>query len=183
MLREEHFLASSGAAVNTFVCDAVMCQIHDMENCVTACATGLHKCLEHRRRTSFGLLDNNMMAIMYSLVLFTMCLSLVTPSMAQHRKKVLVLGGDGMLGSETVARLKLKGHDITILHRGSWYWDSSLRIKPWVNFVQCDRDRFNECADKLGEITREKGMFDAVIDFSGYKPSHVKVNSRPLLHT
>lgn len=79
-----------------------------------------------------------------------------------------------MLGSETVARLKLRGHDITILHRGTWYWDSALRIKPWVKFVQCDREDFDVCADKLGDITREKGIFDAVIDFSGYKPSHIK---------
>ena len=85
-----------------------------------------------------------------------------------------------MLGSETVARMKLRGHDITILHRGTWYWDSALRIKPWVNFVQCDREDFDVCVDKLGEITREKGMFDAVMDFSGYKPSHIKVNRGPL---
>lgn len=111
-------------------------------------------------------------------------LSLATTSVAQSRyqQKILVLGGDGMLGSETVARLKLRGHDITILHRGTWYWDSALRIKPWVNFVQCDREDFDVCADKLGDITREKGMFDAVIDFSGYKPSHIKVNRGPLSH-
>ena len=137
---------------------------------------GLRSALSEETRIS------SFMAVMYSLALFVLYLSLVTPSIAQHKKKVLVLGGDGMLGSETVARLKLRGHQITILHRGTWYWDSSLRIKPWVNFVQCDRDRFKECADKLGDITREKGMFDAVIDFSGYKPSHIKVNSRPLLH-
>ena len=120
------------------------------------------------------------MAAMYSLFLFAV-LYLGTPSRAQNRKRILVLGGDGMLGSETVARLKLRGHDITILHRGKWYWDSSIRIKPWVNFVQCDRDRFNMCADQLGDITREKGMFDAVIDFSGYRPSQIKVNMKQSL--
>lgn len=83
-----------------------------------------------------------------------------------------------MLGSETVARLKLRGHDATILHRGNWYWDSSIRIKPWVNYIQCDRDNLNDCADKLGDITREKGIFDAVIDFSGYRPSQIKVNKQ-----
>lgn len=79
-----------------------------------------------------------------------------------------------MLGSETVARLKLRGHDITILHRGNWYWDSWTRIKPWVDFVRCDRDRFNECADELADIAKVKGVFDAVIDFSGYRASQVK---------
>lgn len=122
---------------------------------------------------------------MCSIAAFLFCLSLVTTGVAQsrYRQKILVLGGDGMLGSETVARLKLKGHDITVLHRGTWYWDSALRIKPWVNFIQCDRNHFNDCADKLGDITREKGMFDAVIDFSGYKPSNIKVNRGPLLYT
>ena len=116
------------------------------------------------------------MASMYFLALFALlCLSSCAQNAAQSRKKILVLGGDGMLGSETVARLKLRGHDITVLHRGNWYWDSSLRIKPWVNFIQCDRDHLKECFDKLGDVTREKGLWDAVIDFSGYTPNHIKV--------
>lgn len=86
-----------------------------------------------------------------------------------------------MLGSETVARLKLRGHDITIAHRGKWYWDSALRIKPWVKFVPCDRAKFNDCAERLGDVTQEKGMFDVVFDFSGYRSSDIKVNSHPLL--
>lgn len=79
-----------------------------------------------------------------------------------------------MLGSETVARLKLRGHDITIAHRGTWYWDSALRIKPWVKFVPCDRAKFNDCAERLGDVTQEKGMFDVVFDFSGYRSSDIK---------
>ena len=115
-----------------------------------------------------------MLSLSLSAVLF---LGLCISSAVGYGQKILVLGGDGMLGSETVARLKLRGNDITVLHRGTWYWDSSKRIKPWVNFIQCDRDYFNECADKLGDVTREKGMWDAVFDFSGYKPKQIKVNS------
>ena len=115
-----------------------------------------------------------MLSLGLSAVLF---LGLCISSAVGYGQKILVLGGDGMLGSETVARLKLRGNDITVLHRGTWYWDSSKRIKPWVNFIQCDRDYFNECADKLGDVTREKGMWDAVFDFSGYKPKQIKVNS------
>lgn len=107
-------------------------------------------------------------------LLAVLCFSFSFLSIVQARKRILVLGGDGMLGSETVARLKLRGHDITVLHRGNWYWDSSTRIKPWVNFVRCDRDSFNECVVQLVDITKEKGLFDAVIDFSGYKPGQVK---------
>ena len=122
------------------------------------------------------------MAMSSLAVLILFLLSLATTSVAQasYQQRILVLGGDGMLGSETVARLKLRGHHITVLHRGTWYWDSALRIKPWANFVQCDRENFDDCADKLGDITREKGIFDAVMDFSGYKPGHIKVNRRPL---
>lgn len=115
-----------------------------------------------------------------ALILFLLSLATTGKAQSRYQQRILVLGGDGMLGSETVARLKLRGHDITILHRGTWYWDSALRIKPWVKFVQCDREDFDVCADKLGDITREKGIFDAVIDFSGYKPSHIKVNRGPL---
>ena len=115
-----------------------------------------------------------MLSLGLSAVLF---LGLCISSAVGYGQKILVLGGDGMLGSETVARLKLRGNDITVLHRGTWYWDSSKRIKPWVNFIQCDRDYFNECSDKLEDVTREKGMWDAVFDFSGYKPKQIKVNS------
>lgn len=115
-----------------------------------------------------------------ALILFLLSLARTGIAQSRYQQRILVLGGDGMLGSETVARLKLRGHDLTILHRGTWYWDSALRIKPWANFVQCDREKFDVCADKLGDITREKGLFDVVIDFSGYKPSHIKVNRCPL---
>ena len=115
-------------------------------------------------------------------LLAVLCFSFSFLSIVQAQKRILVLGGDGMLGSETVARLKLRGHDITVLHRGNWYWDSSTRIKPWVNFVRCDRDSFNECVVQLVDITKEKGLFDAVIDFSGYKPGQVKVNKPSLLY-
>ena len=99
-----------------------------------------------------------------------------------QRKKILVLGGDGLLGSETVARLKLRGHDVTVLNRGTWYWDSAERIKPVVTFIQCDRNKLNACSQKLQDVTREKIFFDVVMDFSGYRRHHIKVtNSRPLL--
>lgn len=133
---------------------------------------------EWRQRGLFShsnfFVDNTMLSLGLSAVLF---LGLCISSAVGYGQKILVLGGDGMLGSETVARLKLRGNDITVLHRGTWYWDSSKRIKPWVNFIQCDRDYFNECADKLGDVTREKGMWDAVFDFSGYKSKQIKVNS------
>ena len=123
---------------------------------------------------SNSFIDKTMLSFGLSAVLF---LGLCISSAVGYGQKILVLGGDGMLGSETVARLKLRGNDITVLHRGTWYWDSSKRIKPWVNFIQCDRDYFNECSDKLEDVTREKGMWDAVFDFSGYKPKQIKVNS------
>ena len=149
------------------------------------CQKITHRKLRDIKQTLAGLPSVKcwLKAIMTSLALLAvLCFSFSFLSIVQARKRILVLGGDGMLGSETVARLKLRGHDITVLHRGNWYWDSSTRIKPWVNFVRCDRDSFNECVVQLVDITKEKGLFDAVIDFSGYKPGQVKVNKLSLLY-
>lgn len=121
------------------------------------------------------------MYLLLTSTLLCLCFTSSSGAQSRYRQRILVLGGDGMLGSETVARLKLRGHDITIAHRGTWYWDSALRIKPWVKFVPCDRAKFNDCAERLGDVTQEKGMFDVVFDFSGYRSSDIKVNSRPLL--
>lgn len=126
-------------------------------------------------------LTSTAMYLLLASTLLCLCFTSSSGAQSRYRQRILVLGGDGMLGSETVARLKLRGHDITIAHRGTWYWDSALRIKPWVKFVPCDRAKFNDCAERLGDVTQEKGMFDAVFDFSGYRSSDVKVNSHPLL--
>ena len=68
------------------------------------------------------------------------------------RRRILVLGGNGMLGSEYVHRLveSATGDDddveITLLNRGNWYWDSATRIAPRANrILTCDRNRIRRC--------------------------------------
>ncbi|KAJ7389859.1 hypothetical protein OS493_028828 [Desmophyllum pertusum] len=57
-------------------------------------------------------------------------------------RKILVFGGNGFIGSETVRRLLDKEDEITIVNRGNWYFDSEERIKPFVSaHFRCDRDK------------------------------------------
>ncbi len=50
---------------------------------------------------------------------------------------VLVLGGSGFMGSETVARLLAASHRVTILCRGRWSWDSEVSSLQQKNFDRC----------------------------------------------
>lgn len=109
---------------------------------------------------------------MYFLIfIIVLCICFGIWSLVLIKKRVFVLGGDGMFGSEIVVRLKFWGYDIMILYWGNWYWDLWIWIKFWVDFVRCDWDRFNECVDELVDIVKVKGVFDVVIDFSGYRVS------------
>lgn len=87
-------------------------------------------------------------------------------------RKILVFGGNGFIGSETVRRLLDKGDEITIVNRGNWYFDSSERIKPFVKaHFLCDRDKLLkiDCEELL-----TSGSYDAVIDFSSYNARQMK---------
>lgn len=87
-------------------------------------------------------------------------------------RKILVFGGNGFIGSETVRRLLDKGDEITIVNRGNWYFDSEERIKPFVSeHFKCNRDQLLEieCEELLSS-----GYYDAVIDFSSYNSRQIK---------
>ena len=87
-------------------------------------------------------------------------------------RKILVFGGNGFIGSETVRRLLNRGDEITIVNRGNWYFDSEERIKPFVKaHFRCDRDK----SLKLDcEELFTSGDYDAVIDFSSYTARQIK---------
>ena len=55
--------------------------------------------------------------------------------------KILVFGGNGFLGGETVVELlSLNTFDITVVNRGNWKnYDSSIRIQPFVKTINIDR--------------------------------------------
>lgn len=78
--------------------------------------------------------------------------------------KLLVFGGNGYIGGECVNFLLNQGHDITLLNREHWPWDSATRLKPRVTNIYCDRYRAEECSD-LKKVLSES-RFNAVIDFS-----------------
>ena len=87
-------------------------------------------------------------------------------------RRILVFGGNGFIGSETVRRLLDKGDEITIVNRGNWYFDSEERIKPFVSeHFRCNRDKLLEieCEELL-----TSGYYDAVIDFSSYNMRQIK---------
>jgi nucleoside-diphosphate-sugar epimerase len=55
--------------------------------------------------------------------------------------KILVFGGNGFLGGETVVEiLALNTFDITVINRGNWKnYDSNIRIRPFVKTINIDR--------------------------------------------
>ena len=91
-------------------------------------------------------------------------------------KNVLILGGDGMMGSATT-RLFMKEKsrfNLTLVNRGNWYWDSEEEIKPFVNSYECTRgDGFRDtCIPLYNDL-----YYDAIIDFSCYHPLDMEVRS------
>eukprot|EP00794_Sanderia_malayensis_P003478 gene3478-3976_t len=87
-------------------------------------------------------------------------------------KRILVLGGNGFLGGETVNLLQNEGHDITLLNRGNRYYDSESRIHAFVKSqIRCDRDTL---IHKTCPQLKTSGKYDVVIDFSAYTPLHME---------
>ncbi len=88
--------------------------------------------------------------------------------------KILVFGGNGFIGAETVVQLLKKDATITVANRGkSWDWDTPETIKPRVKWIKMDR--------KIPLINQQELMkcveneyFDLTIDFSGFKGKQVK---------
>ncbi|XP_065053475.1 uncharacterized protein LOC135682488 [Rhopilema esculentum] len=87
-------------------------------------------------------------------------------------KRVLVLGGNGFLGSETVENLMDNYYEVTILNRGNKYFDSDKRIDAYVKHrIICDRDTLIR---KTCPTLAKSGKYDAVIDFSAYTPMQME---------
>ncbi|KAK7498730.1 hypothetical protein BaRGS_00010107 [Batillaria attramentaria] len=98
----------------------------------------------------------------------------VAPDNQSPTGKILVFGGNGFLGAETVTKLLGAGYQVVVVNRGNWYWDSYFRVKPFVTHVQCDRMKpLDEKCTELVDIVGNSS-FDAVIDFSAYIPFSAK---------
>ena len=72
-------------------------------------------------------------------------------------RRVLVFGGNGLLGSSSVERLVERGHEVTIVSRGNWYWDSDTRIVPRVHrAISCDRSSgVHSCTDLMSLLDND----------------------------
>jgi len=91
------------------------------------------------------------------------------------KKKILSFGGNGMIGSNTLETLiATNKYDITLVSRGSWPFDTSTSIKPYVNHVFCDRDIGLENCGTLVEDISNTTEYYAVLDFSGFLPSWIE---------
>uniref|UniRef100_A0A1I8H6I5 Epimerase domain-containing protein n=1 Tax=Macrostomum lignano TaxID=282301 RepID=A0A1I8H6I5_9PLAT len=83
---------------------------------------------------------------------------------SEGNRDILVLGGNGFIGSHTVERLASRGYNVTTLHRNNtyWQWHSSHHSRV----LTCDRNfDLTDCAS-LSQL--EARPFLAVIDLSGY---------------
>eukprot|EP00978_Attheya_sp_CCMP212_P026999 scaffold89936_cov59-Attheya_sp.AAC.2 len=112
-------------------------------------------------------------------LLLVLCLSIFTTAMAQveGRRKILTLGGNGMIGSATLTRIIATGeYDITLASRGSWPFNTSDTVAPHVNHVECDRESENiqESCPELWQDIQSTEQYHAVIDFSGFEPEWVR---------
>lgn len=93
-------------------------------------------------------------------------------SAASPKTEILVLGGNGFIGSQTTTNLLEKGHNITLLSRGNTYYDSEKKIKPFISrHIVCDREKSLSLECK--ELDEDRTNYDVVIDFSSYSPKQM----------
>lgn len=78
------------------------------------------------------------------------------------KRKILVLGGTGFLGPETVAPAVARGHTVTLFNRGK----TNPQLFPDLEKLKGDRN---------GDLKALEGRsWDVVIDNSAYVPRHVR---------
>lgn len=104
------------------------------------------------------------------LISFLILCSLVLWTNADDVKRVLVFGGNGLIGAASVNKLLEYGHDLTLVTRGNWYWDTDDNIKPRVKHLKCDRMKsLKDCWS-----AEQYDFYDAIVDFSGFDPYMIK---------
>ena len=85
------------------------------------------------------------------------------------KKRILILGGNGFLGSHLVRKLSEsedQSYHITVLNRGNVYFNSDKESLNYAdNILTCDRNTLlrRTCPGLVG-----KSKYDAVVDFSSY---------------
>jgi len=93
-------------------------------------------------------------------------------SCATSKKKILILGGNGFLGSHVLHTLSEKNMEITLVNRGNIYFNSDKEAVPYADkLFTCDRNTLlrSTCPGLLG-----KTFYDAVVDFSSYNEKQIE---------
>jgi hypothetical protein len=94
-----------------------------------------------------------------------------TQNLTQH---ILILGGNGFLGSSLVAKLlSIERYNVTVLNRGRYYFDSRSRVDPHVQRIICDRSDVYNCT----ELVNSTQYYDAVVDYSSYYMEDLQVHT------
>ena len=91
-------------------------------------------------------------------------LSIFAATKALKNPRILSFGGNGMIGSETLHRLlQKKNYNITMVHRGNWFYDSKLRIQPFVTPIICDRNKVPTCDNCTINALKNCSVLDEII--------------------
>ncbi|XP_065667099.1 uncharacterized protein LOC105847697 [Hydra vulgaris] len=85
---------------------------------------------------------------------------------------VLILGGNGFIGSHVVENFKNLDYNVTLINRGNVYFDTKKRmeINAFRTFT-CDR---NTLLKKSCHSLLTDDFYDFVLDFSSYQKQHIE---------
>lgn len=112
---------------------------------------------------------NKMAASIWFLYASALHIVLLGRGLCAMPRRVLLLGGNGMIGSATARLLLAEGHHVTVANRYRWNWDTAQTIAPFVRQIYCDRNGIEERCKRL----RVSGNYDAVVDFSTYRSAQM----------
>ncbi|GAA1058853.1 SDR family oxidoreductase [Agromyces bracchium] len=94
--------------------------------------------------------------------------------MGTSAKRILFIGGSGVISSACVRRAVEVGHDVTVLNRGG---SSGLRPSPAdVRHVVGDIRRPDTVREALGRGTADPLEFEVVCEFLAFTPEHVQAD-------
>src|SRR5215207_2975625 len=89
-------------------------------------------------------------------------------------KRILFIGGSGVISSACVARATAQGHDVSVLNRGA---SSSIRPLPdGVQTITADIREPDSVRAALGNGTGSPLEFDVVCEFLAFTPEHVRTD-------
>ena len=111
------------------------------------------------------------MELIYLSMINIISLCYANPNSLFKKKNILVFGGNGFIGASTVEKLLRANYTVVTVNRGNWYWDSNIRVMPYVKNLKCDRmQSLQKCTALQMYLwdTETPTYFDAVIDFSAY---------------